>query len=401
MKIVILNAKYSPNLGDGVIAECLEDQIRTAIPHSSVLSLDIGGSVDYRGNNTMLPRNLTKKISYIPDPLQRLGKFFIRPILLRKKYYSKWQNYLKDSDALVIGGGQLFMDVHLYFPTRIMIATLAAPLGVPILVHAVGVSQSLTKIGKKYFQRCFSHGQLIYVSVRDLKSKNNWEKHFPRVHTEIAWDPALLAYKTYMDTPKKSINKIANKLHIGLGICDPKNMKSHADSAIEIAGGNIDFFLKTIDILNQNNYYVSLFTNGDDQDFLDKLIINLKSDNKLHCVNILPRALKPYQLVEQIKQFDMLIAHRLHANIIAYSFSIPSIGLMWDKKMESFFKLTHREEFLFTQDNPQLLLEKVKSLELVGIDQIMHSKILLEAQEASNRMIHKLKDISHVNKKYS
>lgn len=41
------------------------------------------------------------------------------------------------------------------------------------------------------------------------------------------------------------------------------------------------------------------------------------------------------------------MAHRLHANIVAYGLNIPSIGMNWDKKVESFFELTGRKRYLF------------------------------------------------------
>ena len=46
MKIVLFNVKYSPNLGDGVIAECLEAALR-AQTGAEVLSLDLAGRTTY------------------------------------------------------------------------------------------------------------------------------------------------------------------------------------------------------------------------------------------------------------------------------------------------------------------------------------------------------------------
>ena len=38
---------------------------------------------------------------------------------------------------------------------------------------------------------------------------------------------------------------------------------------------------------------------------------------------------------------------RQTARVRYHSLSIPSIGMNWDKKVESFFRLTNRTEFLF------------------------------------------------------
>ncbi|MNF57022.1 Polysaccharide pyruvyl transferase [compost metagenome] len=51
----------------------------------------------------------------------------------------------------------------------------------------------------------------------------------------------------------------------------------------------------------------------------------------------------PSDLVNTINRYDLIVAHRLHANIIAYSLGITSIGLRWDTKLHSFFKSINRE----------------------------------------------------------
>ena len=56
----------------------------------------------------------------------------------------------------------------------------------------------------------------------------------------------------------------------------------------------------------------------------------------------------PEELAHLISSYDAIVAHRLHANIIAYSYAIPHVGLGWDTKMEGFFEATSRDEFLIS-----------------------------------------------------
>jgi hypothetical protein len=46
-RIVIFNVKYSSNLGDGLIALCLESAIRTALPGAAVDSQDLAGRTKF------------------------------------------------------------------------------------------------------------------------------------------------------------------------------------------------------------------------------------------------------------------------------------------------------------------------------------------------------------------
>ena len=57
--------------------------------------------------------------------------------------------------------------------------------------------------------------------------------------------------------------------------------------------------------------------------------------------------LSPRQLVETIAGFAGVISGRLHANIIAYALNVPSIGLVWNDKLQIFgTKIGHPERFV-------------------------------------------------------
>lgn len=46
-RIVLLNVKYSPNLGDGLLSECLERELARALPDCEVTSIDLAGRTGY------------------------------------------------------------------------------------------------------------------------------------------------------------------------------------------------------------------------------------------------------------------------------------------------------------------------------------------------------------------
>ncbi len=43
---------------------------------------------------------------------------------------------------------------------------------------------------------------------------------------------------------------------------------------------------------------------------------------------------------------DVLIAHRLHACVIAYALAIPAVGLAWDSKLDAFFESVGRAAYI-------------------------------------------------------
>ena len=393
MKIVLINAKYSANLGDGALSECLEDQIQKRITGSVVSSIDISGSDDFGGHNSMVAGSPMKGIfNIVPDCIQKIIRYTLRPILVRKRFSQKWKEQLEGVDAIVIGGGHLFMDVQRYFPTRILIAVESAAKGTPVFVHAVGVSKKFTKVGQKYFNKAFNHGRFVSGSVRDADSQQKWNSHF-NPQARISWDPALLAFDTYKYSSEDKSQR--DRKIVALGVSDPSDMMAHADNQDDMIGTGISFFIDTATLLVKEGFNVSLFTNGADQDYLDQVIEALTSqdDDIRQRVSVMPRALKPIELVRQIEQADILVAHRLHANILAYSYKVPSVGLMWDQKVASFFKITRREEYLVNESSPAQVIEKVKSAVVDGVDEFWHKKVISDTKSSIDRLVEELSDL--------
>jgi polysaccharide pyruvyl transferase WcaK-like protein len=54
----------------------------------------------------------------------------------------------------------------------------------------------------------------------------------------------------------------------------------------------------------------------------------------------------PTEMVAFISGCDVVVAHRMHACIAAHSFGIPTVGLRWDVKLDSFFAVAGRTEYM-------------------------------------------------------
>ncbi|MBY0421740.1 MAG: hypothetical protein K2Q06_05505, partial [Parvularculaceae bacterium] len=154
MKIALLNVKYSPNLGDGVIAECLEKALGEAMPGADVESVDLAGRVDFAPRQSLLRRAAIATLDALPWPLSDAAARYAVAATLRRTLLPLYAERLAAADALVIGGGQLIADAHLNFPTKIKAALDAAPKAL-VALHAVGVDRGFSPEGSRLFASAF------------------------------------------------------------------------------------------------------------------------------------------------------------------------------------------------------------------------------------------------------
>jgi polysaccharide pyruvyl transferase WcaK-like protein len=86
--------------------------------------------------------------------------------------------------------------------------------------------------------------------------------------------------------------------------------------------------------------------------------------------------------VKWIATQDLLIAHRLHANIVAYSCGVPHIGLGWDPKLKNFFESVGRGDFIISKDvtDPRTIPDLAARTVREGIDADKHKKVLDETR---------------------
>ncbi len=393
-KISIINAKYSPNLGDGVIAETLEFFFKNNIPNVTVNTIDIGGNLEYGHENSMARGTNKQLFNLFPDFLKKTLRFLLRSLLIEKKYGTQWKEQIHDSDLLVLGGGHLLMDSQWYFPMRIKSILTKAKPNTPLLLCSLGVSQTFSSLGKKLFRDIFKYHDCRFASLRDTLSKQNFDLNFSDIikNSQMGLDPALLCPQVYKD---KTLNHSDNHQKIiALGITDPDNMKSHCDNKNDVVAYNAEFFQGIIQKFTESGFKVKIFNNGVDHAYmLDVVnIIRKNSPELLLNCDVCEQFLQPCQLVDCIKNSDLMISHRLHANIIAYAYDVPNIGIMWDEKVKSFFKLTQREDFLLCHNSHEALFDMSMRTLSEKIEPTKRKEILDTAQKNIDNIMIAAKD---------
>lgn len=242
--------------------------------------------------------------------------------------------------AIVVGGGHLLTGSTDYFPVRLnVVAELARVLDAPIHVHSVGVSNPdtwETGAGQE-LRRFMQDAAIASISVRDPESAEYLSTAgLSNADVRIAMDPGLLTAGTF-NVSKRGPH---SRPRIGLGVMCPATVK-----AIRKTPSQIDtaFYIATAEAIAAGGADVCLFTTGevDDIEAAHDVSSLLGERGIAHFQDaIAPR--DDTELVADIAGFDAIVAQRLHASIVSYALAVPSVGVGWDAKVRSFYRLTER-----------------------------------------------------------
>lgn len=353
MKLVLLNLKFSPNLGDGIIAECMEGVLQASHPGISITTCDIAGRTDYGQGINRSRAFLLALLERLPDGLRRtLVASCLKPVVqLRLQHH--YRRSMSGADVALLGGGQIIADSDLNFPLKIAaVAGVASDLDIPLGIFAAGVGTTCSPAGMKLFQSALS-SKVFAAWLRDERSLQRWNDVFAPPSGTIVNDPGLLASVTW---PCAGPDK-GGRPTIGLGITNPSTLNMHADRPGLDHARWRQLLASLSQELVQRGYRVQLFTNGarDDLSFAETVYgcvaEELRAADEVLAAPMLRR---PSELAHLIAGLNGIVAHRLHACIAAYSYGVPHVGLGWDHKLESFFESVGRRPYMIADTLPKV-----------------------------------------------
>lgn len=334
-RIRLFNVKYSPNLGDGLLSECLEMAMKECGSDASqTYSVDLSARTAYeRGNASR--STVLKVLSGLPGPLRQLATSVPRELLLRKRWRPHYERHLSSADAMVVGGGNLLTDMDLNFPVKVASALeMAALRKVPAAVYGVGVSSSWSAKGTRLLQRALERAKPAYVSVRDEGSKRNFDRLFADAagrEAIVVRDPGLLIAR-YAKAETGAVPE-----RIGLCITSSIAIRYHSSETVTDAD-MAAWYRALCAALSAKGHPIVVFTNGSPEDevVLDQIEASLRES----CTTGFERRRlrTPTELAGLIGSLSGLVAHRMHAIIAGVSFGIPVYALLWDEKLEAFMR---------------------------------------------------------------
>lgn len=341
MRIVVFNVKYSPNLGDGLLSECLEEELRSCGGDVSVVTVDIAGRTDY-GASGRNRRALLRILEALPQTVRRSIAQIVLRRLVARHVLPAARRELHQADAAVLGGGNLIADADLNFPIKVAaVMRASAEANVPAAVFGVGVSDGWSAQGSRLFVGAFTHRPLIHAAVRDQRSQAIWDRNLTSRGARAASlcrDPGLLTVRHF---------PVAHGARDDVALCltDPLLLRYHGARNV---GAELDTWMVTLaEDLTRSGRRVTLFTNGSSEDraYLERLTPRFQATCG-KAVSVAPHFDTPGDLARFIGGCALVIAHRMHACIAAYSYGVPNIGLAWDVKLDSFFASVERSDFM-------------------------------------------------------
>jgi polysaccharide pyruvyl transferase WcaK-like protein len=267
---------------------------------------------------------------------------------------------IRAADILVFGGAPLFNYRYQAFYRRtIKTLEIAQEHGVPVIFSSIGI-ESYDEENPK----CMKLKKALNLScVKQITTRDDLDALARFVSREgIRYgkvsDPALFIGDIFREPTGGLARRLARRVLArwrrarsgmqGRGDGKPAEKKKtiglvvvrkgiFEDNGIDFPeSAQMAFWLDVVDRVTAAGYDYKLFTTGhfSDEIFLDyfcresgvpasKCIFNINS---------------PEELIKEIRSCKGIIAYRLHASITAISFGIPSVGLVWNRKLRYFYE---------------------------------------------------------------
>jgi len=276
------------------------------------------------------------------------------------------------------------MDNQLGFPVKLFfLARTAHRMQIPVFVTACGVSATWSWPARLLFASLLRNARLI--AVRDPLSQARLKSFLPQLDAVVTFDPAIWSAELYGQGQVSS-----NRQVVGLGVISHQDVNLHLSHAERFTPESwLQLWCDIVQTLHNAQHRFEIFTNGSplDQQFAVELAARVKQGMGINC----KAAQQPSSaagLAQIVIRYHAVIAVRLHANILANAYQIPSIGLVWDEKVRSYFQMLGYDERCLNiiALDPERLIENLDSVVMQGLD----VKKLIAAREEAFRNVNEI-----------
>ena len=378
-RIVILGEKYSHNLGDGVICQCVEAFVRqNTADDDKIMSLDLSCRKDY-DDAYLFPQGITQRIKaslrsrfFAFSPV----KMFIRKQMGEQLYtYWKWYcqqietvkqlSQIHQADLVVFAGGELFKDYFLFYIRDFV--KYYSKQGGKIWFNACGCDRNNTPYVSRHFRNVLKCSSVVRVTTRN-SLETCCHLISPSRYTFIP-DPVICAASVFQRSEQEHM--VGLGIMCLYGICDDQEKL-------------LAFWKDVVRQLLTKNIPFRLFCNGATEDFAfaQQLLAYLELPEEY----LLPAPKTPQELVSLITRFERICSFRMHSLIIAYAFGIPFVGLGWDQKLYDFAEYVNASGQIcdWRTEDAKDILEKMFRYQ---IDQARFSQLQNVIQDEFKRVL--------------
>lgn len=342
MKTVLISFCDSSNLGDLLIVEELEKLIKK---ESAVvtLSFNLNSKNESHKEKLSIVSSLNKKkfVKIYHKYFRKLFFFDLMHYFKHKLDIRKfnWDNFdvnLKDSDLLIIGGGNT-----IFGATKMMSSTdkilkiidFAKQKNKKIFLCSIGIGPFKSKYQLRNLDEIIN--KVDFITVRDEQSFNYVKKKNEECFLSI--DPVIL-----LDEFKKT-SVISN--NIGICIMDVRlnKMSQHDYENYIISMTNMIINLRKS--LSKVQFFLYSTDTADYQAVYD-VYNNLDTDR------VSVRQVTDINGLRQLySHLDLILGTRMHSLIVGFSQGIPIVGISWQPKVVGFFEMINQSDSVFDIKN--------------------------------------------------
>ena len=336
--ILLLTNRDSDNLGDQVIEACDISLLKTVLYNLM--------ESDYLEKNKTFKTFLKKHLKFLhkdADPRRFLNKDFkiisrAASIISNKlidtndpELLAVAEKKIAEADLVVFGGAPMFNYLYQRFYIRtIMITELAKKHNIPVIFSAVGVERYDEDSNKcQQLKKALNDSTIKMITTRDgYDHLLNYREGDSFMIDKVA-DPAVFTREVFKGfTAKKKSNKVGIFVLRGNGFID-NGFDFDRDAAAKL-------WIKIGELLEKRGYKYEYITSGHfgDEAFLDYMIREYNVDPSRCVFNMN----KPESLIKKVSSYQGTISTRLHPSIISYSLGVPSVGVIWNHKVDMFYE---------------------------------------------------------------
>lgn len=353
-EVLLVGEYYSTNLGDNILCQCTEQYIIDKFSDQykcSWLDLTYGSRV-----------NVWKKLMlYFPFILRCLGLNVLADkiaVIIRKYWVTctlKKKLRRKRYNLILFAGGQMFMD---YFAESILsVVSIANKYNIPVVFNACGTGRNTPRTIQQFKLA------LSYPNVKNISTRDDALFFYEIGMKNISIIPDIAILSAEILDIRKQKSEI-----IGLGVLSPGIYNQNNESNVS-EDEFYSFWRNIINFLESKKQKWQFFTNGskEDYEFACRVLDNLNLPNKGDFLAVRP--ISGDELMRIIAEYKSILSFRLHSHIIAYSLSIPSFGVVWDKKLVEFAKMIQKECCFFCMaDLNEKFLDALISIDAETVD---------------------------------
>lgn len=258
-----------------------------------------------------------------------------------------------NADVIFFAGGGLFGLSYLnFFEYLDEITRLAEERNIPVIFSSIGMNNmDATPENEELLKTILRRKCIKAISARENISLFKEYSTGCGFTIETVCDPAVWTQYVYNMRHEKSGVIGINVVRGGLFKDNKKNWGMTDE---------LKYLHKLKSLLDESDLKYKFYTNGS---FLDNNTLRFFAREysiPLEQV-VYPHTTK--EVVETIAEFDAVVTFRMHSSIIAYSFQIPSVALVWNDKIPFFYQnINHPERaFDFDQWNSEIVFNQLLS----------------------------------------